>query len=93
MIFVDFGDSLISFSERTVLIYTSGTTLDMPSYASTEDLWLIYPSNNGYDRNNNIFLSHISRSSFIELLNNNKFDEIIDKLINPIQKAINDSVL
>ncbi len=78
LIFVDFDDSLIGYRD---------------GYASTEDLWLIYPSNNGYDRNNNIFLSHISRSSFIELLNNNKVDEIFHKLINPIQKAINDSVL
>ncbi len=58
-------------------------------YGSTEDLWLIYPQTS----DSKVFISQFARSSFIELLNNNKCDEIFDKLINPIQKAINDSVL
>ena len=56
-------------------------------YSSNTDLWLIYPSNN------RMFVSHFSRNSFIELLNNNKSDEIFDKLINPIQQEINDYII
>ena len=32
-----------------------------------------------------MYLSQLSRSSFIEYLNNNKFDEIVDKVINPVR--------
>ena len=51
-----------------------------------ERLWLIYPRISG----NRIFLNPFPRSSFIELLNNNKFDEILDTMINPIQKVMED---
>jgi len=40
-----------------------------------------------------MFISHFSRSSFIELLNDNKIDEIFDKLINPIQEEINEFII
>ena len=53
-----------------------------------EHLWFIYPRIS----NNKIFLSHFSRSSFIELLNNNKFDGINDTIINPYRKVIEDSI-
>ena len=53
-----------------------------------ERLWFIYPRIS----NNKIFLSHFSRSNFIELLNNNKFDGINDTIINPIRKVIEDSI-
>ena len=53
-----------------------------------ERLWFIYPRIS----NNKIFLSRNSRSSFIELLNNNKFDGINDTIINPIRKVIEDSI-
>jgi len=72
MVFVDFGDSLISYKD---------------GYSSNTDLWLIYPSNKM------MFVSHFSRHSFIELLNNDKPNEIFDKLINPIQKEINEYVV
>ena len=75
LIFVDFGDSLVGYRD---------------GYASTKDLWLLYP---GFSYKDKIFLSHFSRSSFIELLNNNKSDEIFDKLINPIQKEINEYII
>ena len=74
LIFVDFGDSLISYKD---------------GYTSAEDLWLIYPQTS----DGKAFLSHFLRSSFIELLNNNKCDEIFDKLINPIQKEINEYIV
>ena len=51
---------------------------------NVERLWLIYPRISG----NRIFLNPFPRSSFIELLNNNKFDEILDTMINPIQKVM-----
>ncbi len=51
-----------------------------------ERLWLIYPRISG----NRIFLNSFQRNSFIELLNNNKFDEILDTMINPIQKDMED---
>jgi len=58
-------------------------------YASNKDLWYIYPRVS----DNKIFLSQLSRSSFIEYLNNNEFDEIVvDKIINPVHKAIEDSL-
>ena len=72
LMFVDFGDSLISYKD---------------GYSSNTDLWLMYPSNN------RMFVSHFSRNSFIELLNNSKSDEIFDKLINPIQKEINEYII
>ena len=56
-------------------------------YSSNTDLWLIYPNNKM------MFVSHFSRHSFIELLNNNKSNEIFDKLINPIQKEINEYIV
>ena len=74
LIFVDFGDSLISYKD---------------GYTSAEDLWLIYPQTS----DGKVFLSHFLRNSFIELLNNNKCDEIFDKLINPIQKEINEYII
>ena len=53
-------------------------------YSSTEDLWLLY----SYSPKERVFLSHLSRSNFIELLNGNRCNEIFEKLINPIQKEI-----
>ena len=38
------------------------------------------------------FVSQLSRGVFIEYLNNNKFDEIIDKVINPIRITIEHSI-
>jgi hypothetical protein len=58
-------------------------------YGSTEDLWLIYPQTS----DSKVFISQFARSSFIELLNNNKCDEIFDKLINPIQKEIKEYII
>ncbi|MDB9938883.1 hypothetical protein OAD78_06880 [Candidatus Thioglobus sp.] len=72
LMFVDFGDSLISYKD---------------GYSSNTDLWMMYPSNN------KMFISHFSRSSFIELLNDNNIDEIFDKLINPIQEEINEFII
>ena len=72
LMFVDFGDSLISYKD---------------GYSSNTDLWMMYPSNN------KMFISHFSRSSFIELLNDNNIDEIFDKLINPIQEKINEFII
>ena len=53
-------------------------------YSSNKDLWLIYRNIKG------VFVSHFSRNSFIEMLNNNKSNEIFSKLINPIQNQINE---
>jgi len=53
---------------------------------NVERLWFIYPRISG----NRIFLNPFPRSSFIELLNNNKFDGINDTIINPIQKVMED---
>ena len=39
-----------------------------------------------------MFLSQLSRSIFIEYLNNNKFDEIVDKVISPVRKATEHSI-
>ena len=58
-------------------------------YGSAEDLWLIYPQTS----DSKVFISQFARSSFIELLNNNKCDEIFDKLINPIQKEIKEYII
>jgi len=74
LLFVDFDSSLIGYRD---------------GYASTEDLWLIYPQTS----DGKVFLSHFSRSSFIELLNNNSCDEIFDRLINPIKKEINEYIV
>jgi len=51
-------------------------------------LWLIYSRTS----DNKIFLGQFSRSSFIDCLNNNKFDVMVNKIINPIHKAIEDSL-
>ena len=53
-------------------------------YSSNKDLWLIYRNIKG------VFVSHFSRNSFIEILNNNNSNEIFSKLINPIQNQINE---
>ena len=53
-------------------------------YSSNKDLWLIYHNIKG------VFVSHFSRNSFIEMLNNNNSNEIFSKLINPIQNQINE---
>ena len=53
-------------------------------YSSNKDLWLIYRNIKG------VFVSHFSRNSFIEMLNNNNSNEIFSKLINPIQNQINE---
>jgi len=53
-------------------------------YSSNKDLWLIYHNIKG------VFVSHFSRNSFIEILNNNNSNEIFSKLINPIQNQINE---
>jgi competence protein CoiA len=52
-------------------------------YSSNTDLWLIYRNIKG------VFVSHLSRNSFIEMFNNSNSDEIFNKLINPIQNQIN----
>jgi len=56
--------------------------------SSDEGLWLIYPRM----YKDNIFLSQLSRSAFIEYLNNNKFDEIMDTVINPIKVTVEYSI-
>ena len=53
-------------------------------YSSNKDLWLIYRNIKG------VFVSHFSRNSFIEILNNNNSNKIFSKLINPIQNQINE---
>ena len=53
-------------------------------YSSNKDLWLIYHNIKG------VFVSHFSRNSFIEILNNNNSNEIFSKLINPIQNQVNE---
>ena len=53
-----------------------------------EGLWLIYPRIS----DNKILLTPFLPSYIIELLNNNKFDEILDKMINPYRKVIEDSI-
>jgi len=57
-------------------------------FSSNEDLWLIYPRM----YKDNIFLSQFSRTAFIEYLNNNMFDEIMDKAINPIKVTVEHSI-
>tara|TARA_B110000881_G_scaffold89691_1_gene78761 strand:- start:246 stop:557 length:312 start_codon:yes stop_codon:yes gene_type:complete len=53
-------------------------------YSSNKDLWLIYHNIKG------VFVSHFSRNSFIEILNNNNSNKIFSKLINPIQNQVNE---
>ena len=53
---------------------------------NVERLWFIYPRISG----NRIFLNPFPRSYIIERLNNNKFDEILDTMINPVQKVMED---
>ena len=53
---------------------------------NVERLWFIYPKISG----NRIFLNPFPRSYIIERLNNNKFDEILDTMINPVQKVMED---
>jgi competence protein CoiA len=57
-------------------------------FSSNEDLLLIYPRM--YE--DKVFVSQLSRSVFIKYLNNNKFDEIIDKVINPIRITVEHSI-
>jgi hypothetical protein len=56
--------------------------------SNDKGLWLIYPRM----YKDNIFLSQLSRSAFIEYLNNNKFDEIMDKAIKPIKETVEHSI-
>ena len=57
-------------------------------FSSNGDLLLIYPRM----YKDEMFVSQLSRGVFIEYLNNNKFDEIIDKVINPIRITIEHSI-
>ncbi|HAF43827.1 MAG TPA: hypothetical protein DCK83_02505 [Gallionellaceae bacterium] len=47
-------------------------------------LWFLFPATPTED----VFLSPFSRVKFIELLNNNKFDDLVEKIISPIHKEL-----
>ena len=82
--FPDWSKLLMEWKDSNSLIL-----LDFKDkFSSNEDLWLIYPKM----YKNEMFLSQLSRSIFIEYLNNNKFDEIVDKVISPVRKATEHSI-
>ena len=56
--------------------------------SSNEGLWLIYP--NMYK--NEIYLSQFSRNSFINYLNENRFDEILENVVNAIRITVEHSL-
>jgi competence CoiA-like predicted nuclease len=82
--FPDWSKLLMEWKDSNSLIL-----LDFKDrFSSNDDLWLIYPRMYQDD----IYLSQISRITFIEYLNNNKFDEIVDKIINPIRITVEHSI-
>jgi len=82
--FPDWSTLLMEWKDSNALVL-----LDFKDkFSSAEDLVLIHPKIDSYG----LFVSQISRSTFIGYLNNNKFDEIIDKVINPIKITIKHSI-
>lgn len=78
--FPDWSNLIMEWKDTPSLMF-----LDFNDELSeNKDLWLIYPRM--YE--NGIYLSQFSRDCFVEYLNNNKFDEIIDKVINPIRITV-----
>jgi hypothetical protein len=75
---------LMEWKDSNSLIF-----IDFKDKLSTnEGLWLMYPDM----YKNEMYLSQFSRNSFINYLNDNRFDEIIDKVINPIRITIEHTI-
>ena len=47
-------------------------------------LWFLYP----YMKSGNIYLSYITRSGFIQLINNDGFEKLVQEVITPMHKEI-----
>ena len=58
-------------------------------YSSNESLWLIYPKLPG----DVIYLSPLSRTSFVSLANDDKFDEFFQNVVNPIKQIVAERIV
>jgi len=57
------------------------------NFSNELTLWLLFPSNSF----NNLFLSPVTRNEFIESLNNDNFEELINDRIKSIRKGLEDN--